>query len=374
MNARVLQNHYDTLVIGAGQGGLAAAYELQRAGLRFLVLDADARVGDTWRRRWDSLRLFTPAVSDALPGLPFPAPPRSFPTKEAQADYLEAYAKHFELPVVSGARVTRVSRSEAGFVVETSVGRFSAAHVIVASGSNARPNLPAAAHELAPHLKSIHSGQYRRPSDLPAGPVLVVGFGTSGAQIALELCAAGHEVLLSGKPKPRVPRRFLRIFGALYWLFVYHVLTIDTRLGRKLAPKIVAGGAPLIGIDPKQVYAAGIEAVGRVTGTDDGRPVVAEGRRLEVASVVWCTGYSPSYEFLDLPELRFDALGWPRAPYGASPDVPGLYFMGVPYQYGLTSAVIGGAARDARLVVSRLEEHGKRAATASVRALQEANS
>ena len=131
---------FDVIVIGGGQAGLSVGYHLARRGLRFVILDGNARIGDAWRKRWDSLRLFSPARHDGLDGMPFPAPPTSCPTKDEMADYLEAYAAHFELPVLTGVTVNRLSRAGAEFVIEAGERRFKAAQVVVAMSDYQRPH------------------------------------------------------------------------------------------------------------------------------------------------------------------------------------------------------------------------------------------
>ena len=233
----------DAVVIGAGQAGLAAGYHLARTRLRFEILEGDPRVGDIWRRRWDSLRLFTPAQHDGLPGFPFPAARNTFPGKEEFAAYLESYAERFSLPVRTGVRVTGVTPAGAGFAVETTAGTVRARNVIVATGANALPRLPDAAAGLDASIRQLHSSQYRSPADIPEGDVLVVGAGTSGSEIALEL-AASHRVLLSGRPTPHIPDPLLRYAGGAYWRFIHNVLTLRTPVGRKVAATSTSAAHP----------------------------------------------------------------------------------------------------------------------------------
>ena len=194
----------DIVVIGGGQAGLALGYHLVRAERNFVILDAGTRVGDGWRRRWDSLRLFTPAKFDGLPGLPFPGDRLAFPTKDEQADYLEAYAARFSIPVRTGIRVERVRRDGDGFLVEAGSRRWRASSVVLATGAEQVPFVPAFADRIAESILQLHSSEYRNPAQLRPGPVLVVGVGNSGAEIALEL-SADREVLLAGQPVGSCP-------------------------------------------------------------------------------------------------------------------------------------------------------------------------
>jgi putative flavoprotein involved in K+ transport len=348
-----IENH-DVVVIGGGQAGLAAAYHLMRAGLDFVVLDADDRTGDEWRRRWDSLRLFTPARHDGLPGMAFPARPGSFPGKDEVADYLTEYVERFSLPVRNGVRVSQLKRADGHFEVFVSQGLITAGAVVVATGANQLPHVPALAHSLDPHIVQLHGHEYRSPGSVPPGKVLVVGFGTSGAEIAEELSLAGRAVSISGEPNFHIPDPVLRLAGNLYWQFIHRVLTRRNPIGRKAAPKVKASGAPLIRISASQVAAAGVERVPRVVSVAEGRPALADGSLVEADVVVWCTGYRPDYSWIDVPGLRFDERGWPQASFGLVEEVEGLAFVGVPFQVGLTSTLLGGAGRDAAIVVDRL--------------------
>lgn len=342
----------DAVVIGAGQAGLAAGYHLARTKLRFEILEGDTRLGETWRRRWNSLRLFTPAQHDGLPGLPFPAPRNTFPGKDEFADYLEGYAAHFGLPVRTGVRVEGVRPAGAGFAVATPAGTVRARNVIVAAGANVLPRIPHPATGLDSSIQQLHSSQYRTPADIPEGDVLVVGAGTSGAEIALEL-SGSHRVLLSGRPTPHVPDPLLRYAGAAYWRFIHSVLTLGTPIGRKAAANFHQRGAPLIRISLKDLDGAGVVRVPRMTGTTDGQPRFDGGGSAVVRTVIWATGYSPGLDWID--GLERSPSGWPHTERGAVPGIPGLYFVGLPFQYALTSGLVGGVDRDAAYVVRQLE-------------------
>ena len=235
-----------TVVVGAGQAGLAVGHELAARDLDVVVLDAGARVGDGWRRRWDSLQLFTPAAYSGLPGMLFPAPPSHLPDKDEVADYLERYAERFDLPVRLGTRVDRLGRDGERYVLRAGPSRFEADHVVVATGPFQRPLVPDVAARLSPEVHHLHSCEYRNPLDLPDGPALVVGAGNSGVQIALEL-ARTRRVWLAGRETGRIPRRLLGrdVYDWLWPIFSH--LTLDTRLGRRLQAR-TRRGDPLVGI------------------------------------------------------------------------------------------------------------------------------
>jgi putative flavoprotein involved in K+ transport len=348
---------YDTVVIGAGQAGLVTAYHLQRAGRSFVVLDGNARVGDNWRRRYDSLRLFTPAYACSLDGFPFPSKDSTCPTKDAFADYLEAYAARFRLPVRTGVRVDGLGREGERYVVSAGEQMFEAANVVVASGAHREPRMPVFAKDLDPSIVQLHSSTYRNPSQLQGGRVLVVGVGNSGGDIALEV-ARTHPTTQSGQPSGHIPPdidgwvarnvvfHVIRFFGL-------HVATRRTPLGRRAIAKMSAKSDPLVRVKPKWLAAAGVENVPRTIGVRDGKPLVEGGRVLDdVRNVVWCVGYRHDLSWIDLPIFGED--GAPMHERGVVTSEPGLYFMGLPFQFAAASDVIPGVSRDARWVVKQL--------------------
>ena len=355
----------ETVVIGAGQAGLSAGYHLQRRGLRFVILDADERIGDHWRQRWDSLRLYSPARYDSLPGMRFPAPSSHWPTSHEMGDYLEAYAARFALPVRKGVRVQRVEAIDGGgFVVTTDRGdRLEARQVVVASGPFRQPNVPPFAADLDAAIRQLHSHEYRNPAQLREGSVLVVGLSHSGADIAFETATAGHRTILSGRSHGQVPIRVTDTKRAMIgWPiveFVFgHVLTMRTPMGRRMRPEVRKAGGPLLRIRLGDLDRAGVERHdARTVGVRDGRPVLADGTVLDVANVIWATGYRPDYAFIAAPIIGED--GWPIEERGVSPTVPGLYFLGVPFQYAFSSMLVAGAGRDAKYVVDRIAERAR---------------
>ena len=348
--------HIETVVIGGGQAGLSVGYELMRRDRPFVILDANQRIGDAWRKRWDSLRLFTPARYDGLAGMPFPAPAHSFPTKDQVADYLEAYAAHFELPVRTGVRVDRLSRNGDRYMVAAGDRRFEADQVVVAMATFQVPRVPGFAPELDAGVIQLHSAQYRNPSQLQEGGVLVVGVGNSGAEIALEV-AGGHPTWLAGKESGHVP---FRIEGAparfvfqplLFRVIGHRVLTVDTPIGRRMRPKLLAHAAPLVRVKPKELAAAGVRRVPRVVGVRDGRPLLEDQQVPEVANVIWCTGFGPDFSWIDLPVLGDSE---PLHHRGIVANQPGLYFVGLFFLYAMSSGFLPGVGRDAGYIVEHI--------------------
>jgi putative flavoprotein involved in K+ transport len=345
----------ETVVVGGGQAGLATGYHLARLGRPFVILDAGARVGDPWRGRWDSLRLFTPGRYSGLPGWPFPAPAWHYPGKEELADYLEAYAARFELPVRNGVRVDRLGRHGDRLLVTAGERRFEADNVVVAAGAYHTPRVPAFAAELDPAIRQLHSSGYRRPAQLREGPTLVVGAGNSGAEIAVEV-ARDHPTWLSGRHPGSEPTsagsRLDRLLTPPFWFFLSRVLSVDTPVGRKLRPKLMAAGTPLARVKPRHLAAAGVERVPRTVGTSDGRPLLEDGRALEVANVVWCTGFRADFGWIDLPVL--DAGGQPRHDHGVVAAEPGLYFVGLFFLTSAASSLVGGVGPDAERIAAHI--------------------
>lgn len=346
-----------TVVIGGGQAGLATGYHLMKQGLSFVILDANPRVGDAWRNRWDSLRVFTPARYSSLPGLPFPSRPLHYPTKDELADYLEDYAATFELPIRLGVTAERLSRTANGFEIVTSEGPLLAGNVVVATGPYHRPWIPDFATDLDDRIVQLHSKEYRNPDQLKDGPVLVVGAANSGAEIAMEL-ARDHETWLSGRHPGNEPTRTGskpdRLFTPIMWFAATRVIKVDNPIGRKVRDQFLdpPRGIPLGSVKPKDLDAAGIERVPRTTEARDGYPVLEDGRMLEVSNVIWCTGFEPDFHWIDLPlEMRN---GLPVHDRGIVESCPGLYFMGLLFQYSLSSALIGGVGRDAEYIADHI--------------------
>ena len=363
--------YVDTVIIGGGQSGLSVAYYLKRLGVPFVILEANARVGDSWRRRWDSLRLFTPARYNGLVGMPFPAPAHSFPTKDEMADYLAAYAERFALPVRTGMRVDRVTREGENFIVSAGGTRIEASNVVVAMASYQTPKIPAFATELSPDIVQLHSSDYLNPVQLREGGVLVVGAGNSGAEIAIETVRNGHETWLSGRDTGHVPfaieGTIARVIVPVLFRLVFHRLfTVDTPVGRKARPAMLKQGGPLIRQKPKNLLAAGVRRVGRTTGVRDGLPMLADGSTLSVANVIWCTGFHPGMSWLDLPVI--DPEGEPKHERGLVASHPGLYFVGLHFLYALSSTMIHGVARDAERIARAIVARPRMRATPAVAA------
>ncbi len=336
---------YEAIIIGAGQAGLAAGYWLARHDIDFLIVDANARIGDVWRNRWDSLQLFTPAKYSALPGMAFPGDPYHLPSRAEVADYLEWYAQANELPVRTGVRVLALRRGANGFEISTDGVQLEAENVIVATGAFHTPVIPPLATQLE-NLYQVHSNAYRSPRQLPDGEVLVVGAANSGAQIALEI-SRSRNVLLSGRSVGSLPRRLLgRDLFDWLWPTVMRP-GADSAIGRRLRASVLEGTDKLIGMSERDLVSPTLRRVGRVVGVRDGLPQFEDGSVAQVQSVVWCTGFRPDFRWIEPPILAED--GHPRHSRGVT-DVPGLYFLGLRFLHRLNSSLVGGVGADAEYI------------------------
>jgi putative flavoprotein involved in K+ transport len=342
----------DVIVIGAGQAGLSLAWHLAQQNRRFLVLDAAPELGHAWRSRWDSLRLFSPAQYDSLPGMKFPAPADTYPTKDQVADYLAEYADRFQLPVLLGTKVTRVQQRGDRFAVDTNQGTLRARHVVVATGPFQHPVIPTVADGLDAGVVQLHSAEYRNPGQLPPGPVVVVGAGNSGLQIADEL-ADDHDVTLAvGARSMELPQRILGR-DLFWWLTKLGVITktADSRLAKRMR----ARGDLIIGSSTKALRRRGVTIRPRVVSTSPEGVAFADGTTVRPSTVIWATGFRSDYSWIEAPGA-FTADGHVDHQRGVT-DVPGLYFLGLPWQHTRGSALLGFVQHDAAFLADQLHRH-----------------
>jgi putative flavoprotein involved in K+ transport len=349
MTAPLPSHALDVVVIGGGQAGLAVAYHLARQEADFIVLDAGAEIGESWRTRWDSLRLFTPAEHDALPGMRFPATDGDYPGKDEVADYLRDYAARFALPVRLQCLVTRVEPGPDVFVVHTSEGLLRTQQVVIATGPFTEPLVPGVAAGLSDDVVQVHTGEYRRPGDLPAGPVVVVGAGNSGRQIAEEL-AATHDVTLAvGTAQLELPQRLLGR-DLFWWLTRLGLMnkTIESRLARRMRDR----GDLIVGTPLTRLKRSGVVLRPRVVGITGDQVSFQDGTSVRVASVVWATGFRTDYSWVEVPGVLDDKRN-PRHDRGIT-TARGLAFVGLPWQHTRGSALLGFVQSDAAWVSSQL--------------------
>jgi putative flavoprotein involved in K+ transport len=319
-----------------------------------LILAANRRTGDSWRTRWDSLQLFTPAYLNALPGLAFPGPQDRCSAKDEMADYLEEYAARFDLPVRRGIRVEAITRNADRLVIMADGQRLEAANVVLATGGYQLPYRPGFADELDAGILQLHSSEYRTPSQLQDGDVLVVGAANSGAEIALE-ASATHRTWLSGRHPGSEPTRpgsrADRIFTPPFWLYISRVASVTNPIGRRLRPRMLTTTLPLGRVKPKDLAAAGVVRLPRTAGVRDGRPVMDDGQVVDVANLVWATGYRPAFDWVHID--IFDPAGQPVHDRGITAE-PGLYFIGLFFLSSLASSLVGGVGRDAEYIARHI--------------------
>lgn len=350
---------FETVIVGGGQAGLTTGYHLGKLGRDYVILDAHERIGDAWRKRWDSLRLFTPALFDGLPGMRFPAKRWTFPTKDEMADYLERYAARFDIPVRTSHRVDGVTKQDGRFIVSSGGQRFEADNVVIAAGAFNKPKIPMFAGELDANIVQMHSGDYRSPSQLRAGRVLLVGLGNSGAEISYEL-AKTHQTMIAGKAPGQIPVKHGTIRGRfgfrVFRFFGHNVVKRSNPIGRKLIPKLHTKAAPLIRRRIRDLDEAGVVRVPRLSGVQGGMPLLEDGRVVEVENVIWCTGFQYDFSWVDLPVFTDD--GEPVHERGVATAEPGLTFVGLIFQYSFSSDVISNRGRDAGYVAKHIATRG----------------
>jgi putative flavoprotein involved in K+ transport len=339
---------YEVVVIGAGQSGLAMGYFLEQQGRNFVIFEAADSIGPAWRDRWESLRLFTPRRYSGLPGLPFPGDQEGYPDRDEVIAYLEGYATTFELPIELNSPVRMLTRENGRFVLEVDGRRVTAEQVVVATGPFQKPFIPEVASRLEAGVFQAHSTGYRKPSDVPAGTVLVVGGGNTGFQVAEELSKTRRVVLAIGSRQTPLPQRLLGR-DLFWWLTTTRLFntTVESRLGRKLRAR-----ETLIGSSPRKLRRRyGVELKPRVVDAEGRTVRFEDGSELEVDGVIWATGYRPDYSWIEVPV--FDPggrLGHRRGVTG----VPGLYFLGLTWQHTRGSALIGWVKNDAEFIAEQI--------------------
>jgi putative flavoprotein involved in K+ transport len=365
------RKRFDVIVIGGGQAGLSVGYHLKKAGIDFVILDAEVRTGDTWRKRWDTLKLFSPSRFNGLDGMRFPGPRDRLPAKDEMAEYLERYVAHFQLPVMHGVRVERLTREGNRYIVRAGAQEFETEHVVVAMSSYQGRKVPEFAKNLSPEIVQLHSSEYKRLSQLKPGGVLLVGAGNSGAEIAVET-ATQHPTWMSGRDTGGVPFpsekswvRFL-IVRFVFRVVFHRILTVSTPIGRKVRSKDFHAGGPRIRQRRSDLDRAGVQWVPRTTGAKDGLPLLADGRTLDVKNIIWCAGFANGLTWIDLPIFEKD--GEPRHKSGLVEEEPGLYFVGQHFQHAFSSTMVHGVGRDAARMVAAIKSRVAKQGVAPVTA------
>ena len=349
MTEGTLRNSHDVIVVGGGQAGLALGYHLAKQDRDFTILEAASEPAAAWRERWDSLKLFTSARYDGLPGMDFPGDPDRYPTRDEVADYLTEYARRFELPVELNSRVRAVRRQGDRYVVELEDRTYEARQVVIATGPFQAPLVPRLAQDLGDGVAQMHSTAYRSPESIPEGRVLVVGGGNTGFQIAQELSASREVHLSIGSRQMPLPQRILG--RDLFWFLEKTGLirkTVDSRMGRRMSER-----ETLIGSTPRRMRSRyGVELHGRAVSASGSTVRFDDGTQVDVAGVVWATGFRVDHSWIDVPV--FDAGGRLIHERGVT-RAPGLYFIGMYWQHTRGSALLGWVKDDAEYLAEKIE-------------------
>src|SRR5947209_3621798 len=345
----------DLLIIGAGQAGLALGYHLKQTPLRFQLVEGHQRIGDSWRKRYDSLVLFTPRAYSALPGLVVPGDPEGYPTKDEMADYMESYATHFALPVLVDTHIRRLERSNDGFRATTGTGEtIDARAVVLATGAYQQPALPPIAQQLSADVVQLSPKSYTSPAQIPAGSVLVVGDGATGRQIARELTATHQVHLSTGRPRRVSPERLLGK-SVFWWMDKLGILRAsrESPIGKYL---MKADPFPGKALGLKRLRRQGLAVVGRLIHIDGKNVTFASGKTTAVETVIWATAYKEDTDWIAIREAK-DAQGNMLHRRGVSP-VPYLYMIGRSWQWTRGSALLTGVGDDAVLIKDHIVKDG----------------
>nr|EEK66750.1 Uncharacterized oxidoreductase czcO-like protein [Bacillus wiedmannii] len=342
----------DLIIIGAGQAGLAMGYYLKQEGYNFLLLEAGNRIGDSWRNRYDSLRLFTPREYSNLPGMIVKGEGNGFPCKDEMATYLEEYARHFTLPVQLQTEVFKIKKEKDIFELHTPTEILQSKKVVIATGGFQQPYIPSFSQHLSSHVFQIHSSQYKSPSQIPEGKVLVVGGGNSGMQIAVEL-AKTHGVTMSiSHPLTFLPLRLFRK-SIFYWLEKLGLLyaEVNTKRGKWFQKR----KDPIFGFEGKELIRNGaIKLEEKVVSASENNIMFQNGGTYSAESIIWSTGFIQNYKWIEL-EKAVNENGFPNHVRGISP-VKGLYYIGLPWQSQRGSALICGVGKDAAYILSEIKK------------------
>ncbi|MEI4621637.1 NAD(P)-binding domain-containing protein [Bacillus pfraonensis] len=345
----------DVIIVGAGQAGLAMGYYLQKGNYNFVLLDGEERTGDSWRKRYDSLQLFTPRAYSALPGMKLAGKQDGFPTKDEIANYLEAYTKQFSIPVRLNMNVSKIRKQGKGFEVYTPKEILQSKRVIIASGAFQRPFIPSVSQNLSNDIFQIHSSQYQSPKQIPEGSVLVVGGGNSGTQIAVEIAQSRDVTIAVSHPLTFFP---LQIMGKSIFAWIEKIGLLyagtDTRRGRWFQNR----KDPIFGFECKELIRnGGITVKPKVISTLQDKVVFSDSSTCHIQNIVWSTGFIPNYEWIEVKGALNQA-GLPIHTRGIS-GVQGLYYIGLPWQHQRGSALLCGVGRDAEFVFSIIEREGE---------------
>ncbi|WLV25311.1 NAD(P)/FAD-dependent oxidoreductase [Aciduricibacillus chroicocephali] len=346
-----MREHYETIIIGAGQAGLAMGYYLKKRNQHFLILDNSQSIGDSWRNRYDSLILFTSRANSCLPGMKVPGAPDGYPTKDEIATYLKEYAQHYEIPVKLNTKVENLSKSEGIFTIATNTEEaYTANNVVIATGPFQQPAIPSFSNNLSDGVFQIHSAYYRNPEQLNSGPTVIIGGGNSGMQIAAELSAT-REVYLSISKRPIFIPDSLFKKDIFWWFKSIGILnvSVNSRLGKFLRER-----DPIIGLETQKLIRSGnITLLPRTISAKADKLLFENNEGIETANIIWATGYRSDYNWIKLPHI-FDNKGQPIHKRGVTEE-KGLYFLGLPWQHRRGSALLLGVGDDAAYLAKEID-------------------
>lgn len=334
---------YDVLVVGGGQAGLSMGYYLKQSGLSFVILDNQSKAGDVWRKRYDSLIMFTPRLYSSLPGLPLPGDPKEFPTKDEIADYLDQYVQAFDLPIKFNTQVQKVRKEKDIFVISTNDLMLKTKRIVIATGPFHTPSIPSFSKELSREITQLHSSEYRNPTQLQDGPVLVVGSGNSGAQIAVEL-SESHETYLSVSQTIRFMPLNIAGKSIFWWFDKLGILKADRHsfIGKKIQSK----GDPIFGYELREkIKNHSVILKSRTKSIHKNEIQFEDLTSISVKNIIWATGFIPNYSWIEIPNL-LDSNGKVTHERGVT-EIDGLYFLGLPWQHRRGSALLLGVGEDA---------------------------
>ena len=349
----VMLTMYDVIIIGAGQAGLSMGYYLKKTNLSFLILDKGARIGEVWKNRYDSLKLFTPHEYSSLPGLALEGIQNDYPTKDDIAHYLSTYANTFKLPVKLKVAVQGIHKTESGFQISTTQEDFTAKNVVIATGAFQKPHLQEFRNRLSDDVLQLHSSEYKNSKQLRDGPVLVVGGGNSGTQIAVELSKDRKTYLSVSHKMKFVPQDIMNksIFWWLDKLGVYRA-NVNSKMGQFLKKQ----PDPIFGYELKSLIKNGKVIVKpRTISIQNDHFIFEDNSEVQVNNVIWSTGFISDYTWIDIAEV-FDESNQPLHQRGVT-SVKGLYFLGLPWQSSRGSALLQGVGADAEYLLNNILEN-----------------
>ena len=342
--------NYHTIIIGGGQAGLAAAYYLSKQNKNYVVLEAADTIGHSWKVRYDSLKLFTSARYNNLPGLEFPGAKNRFPHKDEVVSYLQNYVNRFQIQLKINEKVISLSKKDQLFQVRTENNSYTSENVIVSTGPFQEALIPAFIKNIDADIHQMHSSTYRNSTQLQAGDTLVVGGGNSGVQIVEELVNEGRNVYFSfrGKMKRMPNNMFMQrlVFGSGITSAAVHSL-----VGGLLKKR----GEPVMGTNIKKLFREpNLTLVGRTIGADTKEIMCEEGMLLNIRNIIWATGFNPDFRWMAFD--IFDEKGYPVQQRGVT-SVSGLYFLGLAWMHSRNSGLLGGIKEDAEYITDKIAKN-----------------